>query len=408
MNQAFRLSKWLLLALALALIARSDWRARRSAPPLDPPPEMLARLLPGAENQGLVMTPLPHYPAAVAESGRLKPAAGLATARLEPKIKGYVDQINLFFVLDKDGVIRGVEVISDRETPYYMQMIRDSGLLDKFVGQNLRRGFQGIDAVSGATISSRAMIADLEAGAALAAKELYGIASPARPGRGWSAAVRDPRLISLAAVLAVALFTRRHRFFRRQKEVVFGLSLAVVGFWLNTPFSLGHLFQLLSLDIPGAGNARFAILAGFVLLTTLLAGPINCTYLCPFGALQELLFRFIPLPRWNVSPRILRFARELRWLVLFLCVVGYFGLGVHAFAEVEPFPHLFSLSQSPFAWLFIALTLILSLFLKRFWCRFFCPTGACLILLSSHRKYLKTVAAGVEESEIDPAGHHGT
>ena len=405
MKKALAIIKFFLLLAGLALIARADWLARQEALPLDPEPEMLARLLPGAEGSPLILKPVPHYPGAVTDAGRVKKAAGLATARLEPTVKGYVDQINIFFVLDEDGMIRGVDLIADRETPYYMQMIRDSGFFEKFIGQSLRQGFKGIDAVSGATISSKAIIADLEAAATSAGDQLFGISVPRAEALGYVRIVREPRTIILCIVLLLGLLTRYKKFFRWQREVVFGLSITTVGFWLNTPYALGHTFQLLSLDFPGSGNPRLLILGGFVVITTLLAGPLFCGYLCPFGGLQELLYRFIPVRHWNVSGKVLRFARELRYLVLFLCVAGYFGLNVHAFAEAEPYPHLFSLSKSPLAWLFILLTLLFSLFLKRFWCRFFCPTGAGLVLLSAHRKYLKAIARGVEDSEIDPAGN---
>ena len=404
MQRALTIFKLILLFAGLALIARSDWLARQEKLPLDPGPEMLARLLPGAEGTPLSMSPIPHYPGTVTEAGRIRQAAGLATARIPPKVKGYVDEINVFFVLDEDGMIRGLDVIADRETPYYMDLVKSSGFFGKFIGRNLRQGFADIDAVTGATITSKAVKADLEAAAATAGEKLFGLSVPRVETLGYFRKVREARTITLGLVLLLGLVTRYKKFFRWQREAVFGLSIATLGFWLNTPYCLGHSFQLLALDFPGPSNPRLLLLAGFVIITTIISGPLSCGYLCPFGALQELLYRFIPVRHWTVSNQVLRYARELRYLVLFLCVAGYFGLGISAFSEVEPFPHLFSLTKSQIAWLFILLTLTFSLFIKRFWCRFFCPTGACLVLLSSHRKYLKSVARGLSDSEIDPAG----
>jgi len=408
MQRALTIFKLLLLLAGLALIARYDWRAGQEALQLDPEPEMLARLLPGSEGAPLMMQPIPHYPGKITEAGRLREAAGIATARIEPKVKGYVDEINVFFVLDEDGMIRGLDVIADRETPYYMDLVKSSGFFEKFIGRNLRQGFGDIDAVTGATITSKAVKADLEAAANTAGEKLFGISIPRVPRvetLGYFRKVREARTIILGLVLLLGLVTRYKKFFQWQREAVFGLSIATIGFWLNTPYCLGHSFQLLALDWPGLGNPRLLLLAGFVIITTIISGPLSCGYLCPFGALQELLYRFVPVRHWAVSNQVLRYARELRYLVLFLCVAGYFGLGIAAFSEVEPFPHLFSLSKSPLAWLFILVTLAFSLFVKRFWCRFFCPTGACLVLLSSHRKYLKSIARGVADSEIDPAGN---
>jgi polyferredoxin len=88
-------------------------------------------------------------------------------------------------------------------------------------------------------------------------------------------------------------------------------------------------------------------------------------------------------------------------MVLFVAVLGAFGFGIHAFAEVEPFGHLFGRSKNLWAWAFIFSVLFSAVFVKRFWCRFFCPTGTCLIILSSHRRYLRQVERGLAEAGID-------
>jgi polyferredoxin len=208
-------------------------------------------------------------------------------------------------------------------------------------------------------------------------------------------------VLVVAAVLAAALFARFSPWPRRgRREAVWVLSLVGIGLYAMIPYTLVHTFQLLRLDLPGPGNALLALLAGFVIITTIFLGPLWCGYACPFGALQELLAR-IPLRRWKVTPRVLRLAREIRYLVLFAAVVGAFGLGVFASAQVEPFGHLFARTRDPWAWAFIAAALTGAIFVRRFWCRFFCPTGACLLILSSHRRYLGPVQRGLDLAGID-------
>jgi len=85
----------------------------------------------------------------------------------------------------------------------------------------------------------------------------------------------------------------------------------------------------------------------------------------------------------------------------------FFGLGIRSASEVEPFFHLFSGK-----WTFLGITLVLltlfgSFFIPRFWCRFFCPTGACLILLSSHRKFFKQIEKEVKDSGIETVEENG-
>ena len=65
------------------------------------------------------------------------------------------------------GVITGIEVLPNREGPRYMQMVRESGLLDKFTGKTLEEAKAvTLDAVSGATFTSTALIKNIQLGVA--------------------------------------------------------------------------------------------------------------------------------------------------------------------------------------------------------------------------------------------------
>ena len=65
------------------------------------------------------------------------------------------------------GVITGIEVLPNREGPRYMQMVRESGLLDKLTGKTLEEAKAvTLDAVSGATFTSTALIKNIQLGVA--------------------------------------------------------------------------------------------------------------------------------------------------------------------------------------------------------------------------------------------------
>ena len=65
------------------------------------------------------------------------------------------------------GVITGIEVLPNREGPRYMQMVRESGLLDKLTGKTLEEAKTvTLDAVSGATFTSTALIKNIQLGVA--------------------------------------------------------------------------------------------------------------------------------------------------------------------------------------------------------------------------------------------------
>ena len=61
---------------------------------------------------------------------------------------------------------------------------------------------------------------------------------------------------------------------------------------------------------------------GVIALSGSLAGRAACGWLCPFGWIQELVYR-IPVPKWSVSPR----TRSIPWLYAVLVTIVYLGTG---------------------------------------------------------------------------------
>jgi NosR/NirI family nitrous oxide reductase transcriptional regulator len=115
-------------------------------------------------------------------------------------------------------------------------------------------------------------------------------------------------------------------------------------------------------------------------------GPF-CGWLCPFGALQELLSKAakrlkvpqVKLP-WGLHERL--------WPIKYIIFLGLFGLSFYSMsyaemaAEVEPFKTAIILKfvrDWPFVVFAVAL-LVASLFIERFYCRYLCPLGAALAI----------------------------
>jgi NosR/NirI family nitrous oxide reductase transcriptional regulator len=119
-----------------------------------------------------------------------------------------------------------------------------------------------------------------------------------------------------------------------------------------------------------------------------------CGWLCPFGALQELLNRAARL--FKVPQLRLPFAIHQRlvalkyiiFLVLFGLSLGALGTAEKA-AEVEPFKTAIILHFArawPFALYAVAL-LAANLVVERFFCRYLCPLGAALAIPARLRMF---------------------
>ncbi|WP_191060273.1 4Fe-4S binding protein, partial [Geminicoccus harenae] len=119
-----------------------------------------------------------------------------------------------------------------------------------------------------------------------------------------------------------------------------------------------------------------------------------CGWLCPFGALQELVNRVgrvLRVPQLKIP-----FGVHQRMTVIkYIIFLGLFGLSFSALAaaeqaaEVEPFKTAIVLRFMR-EWQFVAyavLLLVASLFVERFFCRYLCPLGAALAIPARLRMF---------------------
>ena len=131
------------------------------------------------------------------------------------------------------------------------------------------------------------------------------------------------------------------------------------------------------------------IIAAYTAVAVVLIGRgVFCGWLCPFGALQELLAqvaRALGVPQW-IAPEALE---KRLWLgkyvaavtVLVLVLTGIDTTG--ATTEIEPFKTAIT-SKFTRAWPYIAYAgalLAIGLFSERAYCRFLCPLGGVLAIL---------------------------
>lgn len=221
----------------------------------------------------------------------------------------------------------------------------------------------------------------------------------------WRRAWRD-RAVDIA-VLAAALaaltggFFFQDRFARRPRLA----AAARMGFLLFTAVWIGGYAQaqlsvvnMLAFANALAGGgfawAPFMLDPLIFMLWTAVAisvlfwgrGPF-CGWLCPFGALQELLNKAARLLRapqialpWGLHERL----RAVKYILF----IGLLGASFHSLAlagalsEVEPFKTAVALRfarEWPFL-LYAGLLLAAGLFVERFFCRYLCPLGAALAI----------------------------
>ena len=311
----------------------------------------------------------------------------LSSQDFTPQVRGFGGSMNLAVYVDGRGKLIDFNILRSNETPSYL------GLLSRW-RDNLKRRelfqpqpFAGIDAVTGATISSKAVLSSLElsgqrfAGEILkqAVKDVHGEQS------GRAAYLPDRTAIYLIAAVALTLTVVYYgQFWSRMMVLVF--NLIVGGIVLNAQYSSEQIATMLSYQMPTlALTGTFLLVIGVPLLG-LFFGNIYCGYICPFGAAQELVSYIVPNKfKQLISTGKMQKARFIKYIVLFALLIFFFVSRNRETLASDPLIGVFNfqfLNVRSFVYITIATALAGSLFYTRFWCRYLCPAGAFLSLFN--------------------------
>ena len=157
------------------------------------------------------------------------------------------------------------------------------------------------------------------------------------------------------------------------------VSLIMTGFYLGgCPCPVGAWYYLLS-----ANKRIFGLVLLMLLIPVLLAlfrGRIFCGWMCPIGAIQELLKA--EKINWEFEPATDKMLRKLKYLLLIVFSLATLWTGVNYWQHFEPFKSLFNFSGTTISIILLVIVLAWSIVLGRPFCRYFCPLGAILALTS--------------------------
>jgi len=217
---------------------------------------------------------------------------------------------------------------------------------------------------------------------------------------GWRAQAHNIIVLGFGLLVLTVLLVAMHRLTRHARlyqalRIGFLLfTLVWIGWIAGAQLSIINVFAWLRALISGNGLAvlladpLLCVLLVFVVVSFVIWGRgVFCGWLCPFGALQELLAklaRVVSVPQWSPSHRAHRMLWRLKYVSLaVLALAALHGLDTMAVAaEIEPFKTVISLRMHQ-AWPFVAYALVLlaaGLFVERAFCRFLCPLGAVMAI----------------------------
>jgi hypothetical protein len=353
--------------------------------------------------------------------------------------------ITLLVGLDLDGRITGLDIlehnepilvvgVSEQDLKNYSDQYQGVSVLQRVkLGGAERDGYVTIDGITGASITAMVMNATVmksvkkvaesrgiprpEGGAGAAPAAAVEVPEAVQPGAGtappawWLGETSEPFWVSVwrdriwqvtVLVLALALLTlillfqdwltRRPGLLKVVRTGFLLFTLFFIGWYTLAQLSVIHVLTFIQAILHQFTWESFLvdplifILWGFVALTLLLWGRgVYCGWLCPFGALQELinqLARRLKIPEYNFPDVVHERLAALKYVIF----VALFGLSLQSIgyaakaAEVEPFKTAIVLHfnrEGVFLYYAVGL-LVIAVFNRKFFCKYLCPLGAAL------------------------------
>jgi NosR/NirI family nitrous oxide reductase transcriptional regulator len=225
--------------------------------------------------------------------------------------------------------------------------------------------------------------------------------------RIWQQKLPQIAILVGALILLSVVFVLQRRLSHRGplltgfRYCFLGFTLFYIGIYAQGQLSVVNIYTLLLAIVDGFDIRLFLldplifILWCYTFISLFLWGRgLYCGWLCPFGALQELLGWValrLGIKQWRVAEHWHRRLRLLKYPILVgLVATSFVSLTLaEQLAEIEPFKTSMTLvfvRHWPFV--FYALLLLgLGMFIHKFYCRYLCPLGAALAIIGKLRRF---------------------
>jgi len=391
---------------ALAAVAFVVYRVNRPAPrPADESIAIagVAKLFPGA---GRVVVPRREngWSDVLDAEGKLLGRVVSTSPAADRKVAGFAGPTPALVGIGPDGRIIGLFLLANDESPDYLEIAVDGGMLERWNGLDWREaGAAKADTVSGATMSNAAIRDSVRLRLALAVKAegAEGDLPSPRPAAGLRFSWPDGVTLALL-VTALALFFTSSRHHKKLRIAQHLAVVAWMGFYVGTFVSQAKLFGWAANGaVLWRREPAMVLLAVVSMAIPVATGrPLYCAYLCPHGAAQELIGRISPWSRRLPKGLAKWLGRLPGLLLLVMAGLVLFGMSAKYLASFEPFGGYGAPTMMASVGLalgvgtcvvlgLVAAGWVASIFLKRPWCRFGCATGALLRFLQGPRKEVK-------------------
>ncbi len=311
----------------------------------------------------------------------------LNTKQYASEVTGFGGPMELEVEVNSSGRLEDIRVLTHQETAYYMDRVIP--WMKSLKGLDFVKGsLSSVDVVAGATYTCNAVLKSIEQtvnGDSTFKKAFQKETIP--ENKKSVKKTRDFRTgFNFALWFFFGVGALRLRVSpKKSAKILFLILVALFMGNQNIQYSLDSLFRLWEGHWQRFGLTG-SFLAWAVPLSVVLCGNIYCGYLCPFGALQELISYLRP-SGWNLFPSrvLVRYFSYIKYILLIFFLTAYAFTGNRHLCSSDFLTSFFQQVKSLPLPLFPAIMLGISFVYPRFWCRCFCPSGAFLNFLNGFK-----------------------
>lgn len=303
---------------------------------------------------------------------------------------GYQSKLMIKTVIDQSAVIKKVDVIEQGETPAFFDKILQSKYTERFEGKTIlepiyigrAKGYPGssegmntqnqIDAISGSTISSVAIAEAVSKGVTAVADEVFD-KNVSNPFLKMDISLGEVALLVIFLIATASLYIKS---INKYRKFILLYSVIVTGFYLNKFLTLGMINSLFTGNWPLINNISWYLLVLGTLAFVILTGKnIYCSWICPYGAMQEVILRFGGLKEIKLDNRIVKVFKLIPPTLAYMAVMIMLYTNEIKTLAYDPFGAVFTLTALPIMWICLPVLIFISLVQNRFYCNYFCPVG---------------------------------
>ncbi|WP_226944667.1 transcriptional regulator NosR [Pseudomonas sp. FME51] len=196
-------------------------------------------------------------------------------------------------------------------------------------------------------------------------------------------------------------FARHPNFLRWLRHGYLTFTVVFIGWYALGQLSIVNVLTFVHALVTDFRWELFLSDPVIFILWTFTAGSILlwgrgvfCGWLCPFGALQELIneiARKLKIPQYELPFAV----HERLWAIKYIVLLVLFGMSLESMmlaekaAEIEPFKTAIMLKFDRQWWfvLYAVILLVINIFTRKVFCRYMCPLGAALSVSSRVRLF---------------------